>query len=134
MLCVGEKSRIQALERTQPVLPMGLGYIEGVTYDYFRHGTASPLAALNTANGQVVSRLRRQHRGQEFLAFLRQIDAHTPAGLALHLMVDNYATHKHARVKIWLARHPRFHIHSTPTYSSWLNQVQSWFALLTLSW
>ena len=131
VLCVDEKSQIQALERTQPLLPMGLGYVEGATHDYVRHGTATLFAALNVANGQVISRVRAQHRHQEFLDFLRQIDQQTPAELELHLIVDNYVTHKHGRVKSWLARHPRFHLHFTPTYSSWINQVERWFALIT---
>jgi putative transposase len=131
VLCVDEKSQIQALERTQPLLPMGLGYVEGVTHDYVRHGTTTLFAALNVANGQVISRVRPLHRHQEFLEFLKQIDQQTPADLDLHLIVDNYITHKHIKVKTWLARHPRFHLHFTPTYSSWLNQVERWFALIT---
>lgn len=131
VLCVDEKSQIQALERTQPVLPMGLGYVEGITHDYVRHGTTTLFAALNVANGQVITRVRPQHRHQEFLEFLRQIDRETPDGLALHLILDNYTTHKHAKVQSWLARHPRFHVHFTPTYSSWINQVERWFALIT---
>ena len=131
VLCVDEKSQIQALERTQPLLPMGLGYVEGVTHDYVRHGTTTLFAALNVANGQVISRVRPLHRHQEFLEFLRQIDKQTPVDLDLHLIVDNYVTHKHSKVKAWLARHPRFHMHFTPTYSSWLNQVERWFALIT---
>jgi putative transposase len=131
VLCVDEKSQIQALERTQPVLPMGLGYVEGITHDYVRHGTTTLFAALDVANGQVISRVRAQHRHQEFLDFLRQIDKQTPPEMDLHLIVDNYVTHKHAKVKAWLARHPRVHMHFTPTYSSWLNQVERWFALIT---
>ena len=131
VLCVDEKSQIQALERTQPVLPMGLGYVEGITHDYVRHGTTTLFAALDVANGQVISRVRAQHRHQEFLDFLRQIDKQTPPELDLHLIVDNYVTHKHTKVKTWLARHPRVHMHFTPTYSSWLNQVERWFALIT---
>ncbi len=131
VLCVDEKSQIQALERTQPLLPMGLGYVEGVTHDYVRHGTTTLFAALNVANGQVLSRVPAQHRHQEFLDFLRQIDAQTPPELDLHLIVDNYVTHKHSKVKAWLARHPQFHLHFTPTYSSWMNQVERWFALIT---
>lgn len=131
VLCVDEKSQIQALERTQPVLPMGLGYVEGVTHDYLRHGTTTLFAALNVANGQVISRVRPLHRHQEFLDFLRQIDKQTPPELDLHLIVDNYVTHKHSKVKAWLLKHPRFHLHFTPTYSSWLNQVERWFALIT---
>lgn len=131
VLCVDEKSQIQALERTQPVLPMGLGYVEGITHDYVRHGTTTLFAALDVANGQVISKVRAQHRHQVFLDFLRQIDKQTPAELDLHLIVDNYVTHKHAKVKVWLLRHLRFHLHFTPTYSSWLNQVARWFALIT---
>jgi len=131
VLCVDEKSQVQALERTQPLLPMGLGYVEGVTHDYVRHGTATLFAALNIANGQVIHRVRMRHRHQEFLDFLRQIDAQTPEGFDLHLVLDNYASHKHPKVRAWLARHPRFHLHFTPTYSSWLNQVERWFALIT---
>ncbi len=131
VLCVDEKSQIQALERTQPLLPMGMGYAEGVTHDYVRHGTTTLFAALNVANGEVISRARTHHRHQEFLDFLRQIDKQTPSELDLHLVCDNYATHKHAKVNAWLAKHPRFHLHFTPTYSSWLNQVERWFALIT---
>lgn len=131
VLCVDEKSQIQALERTQPVLPMGLGYVEGITHDYVRHGTTPLFAALNVANGQVITRVRPQHRHQKFLEFLRQIDRETPGGLDLHLILDNYTTHKHAKVQSWLARHPRFHVHFTPTYSSWINQVERWFALIS---
>lgn len=131
VLCVDEKSQIQALERTQPVLSMGLGYVEGITHDYVRHGTTTLFAALDVANGQVISRVRAQHRHQEFLDFLRQIDKQTPPEMDLHLIVDNYVTHKHAKVKAWLLRHPRVHMHFTPTYSSWLNQVERWFALIT---
>lgn len=111
VLCVDEKSQVQALERTQPMLPMGLGYVEGITHD------------------QLVRRPR--HRHQEFLAFLRHIEANVPEHLDIHLICDNYGTHKHVRVKAWLARRPRFHLHFTPTYSSWLNQVERWFALIT---
>jgi transposase len=131
VLCVDEKSQIQALERTQPVLPMGLGYAEGVTHDYFRHGTVTLFAALDIVTGGVISQCKPRHRHQEFLSFLKHLDASTPAELALHLIADNYATHKHPQVKAWLARHPRFHLHFTPTYSSWLNQVERWFGLIT---
>jgi putative transposase len=131
VLCVDEKSQCQALERTQPVLPMGLGYVEGVTHDYIRHGTTTLFAALDIANGSVLTQCKSQHRHQEFLSFLRHIDSSVPAHLDVHLICDNYATHKHARVRAWLARHPRFHLHFTPTYSSWLNQVERWFALIT---
>ena len=131
VLCVDEKSQIQALERTQPLLPMGLGYVEGVTHDYRRHGTTTLFAALNTATGQVLSQCRHRHRHQEYLDFLRQIDHNVPDQLDVHIIVDNYATHKHPRVKRWLAARPRFHIHFTPTYASWLNQVEIWFNRIT---
>ena len=131
VLCVDEKSQIQALERTQPILPMGLGYAEGVTHDYFRHGTVTLFAALDIVTGRVISQCKPRHRHQEFLSFLKHLDGNTPAAMDLHLIADNYATHKHPRVKAWLARHPRFHLHFTPTYSSWLNQVERWFGLIT---
>lgn len=132
VLCVDEKSQIQALERSQPLLPMGLGYVEGVTHDDVRHGISTLFAALNVANGRVISRVRTRHRHQEFLDFLRQIDQQTPEALDLHLIVDNCSTHKHAKVKTWLAKHPWFHLHFTPTYSSWLDQVERGFALITV--
>lgn len=131
VLCVDEKSQCQALERTQPVLPMGLGYVEGVTHDYVRHGTLTLFAALDVATGQVIERCRKAHRHQEFLYFLKQIDQNTPAQLDLHVILDNYATHKHAKIRRWLAKRPRFHLHFTPTYSSWLNQVERWFGIIT---
>ena len=131
VLCVDEKSQVQALERTQPVLPMGLGYVEGVTHDYYRHGTTTLFAALNVLDGAVITQCKPRHRHQEFVAFLNHLDHSVPADLEVHLIVDNYATHKHPRVKAWLARHRRFHIHFTPTYASWLNQVERWFALIT---
>jgi putative transposase len=131
VLCVDEKSQIQALERTQPILPMGLGYAEGVTHDYFRHGTVTLFAALDIVTGGVISQCKPRHRHQEFLSFLKHLDGNTPAAMELHLIADNYATHKHPQVKAWLARHPRFHLHFTPTYSSWLNQVERWFGLIT---
>jgi transposase len=131
VLCVDEKSQIQALERTQPVLPLGLGYVEGVTHDYFRHGTVTLFAALDIITGGVISQCKPRHRPQEFLSFLKHLDANTPAALTLHLIADNYATHKHPQVKAWLARHRRFHLHFTPTYSSWLKQVERWFGLIT---
>lgn len=111
VLCVDEKSQVQALERTQPLLPMGLGYVEGVTHDYIRHGTTTLFAALDIANGQVFTQCKPRHRHQEFLQFLRHIEASVPPHLDAHLIVDNYGTHKHARVKAWLARRPRFHVH-----------------------
>src|SRR5438093_1850006 len=131
VLCVDEKSQIQALERTQPMLPMGLGYVEGVTHDYRRHGTTTLFAALDTAKGTVLTRCRKRHRHQEYLDFLRQIDNNVPPELDVHVIVDNYATHKHPRVKRWLATRPRFHVHFTPTYASWLNQVEIWFNRIT---
>jgi len=131
VLCVDEKSQIQALNRTQPVLPMGLGYVEGVTHDYIRHGTTTLFAALDIATGTVFSECKPRHRHQEFLSFLRRLDAAIPDELDVHLIVDNYATHKHPKVRTWLAQRPRYHIHYTPTYSSWLNQVERWFALIT---
>ena len=131
VLCVDEKSQIQALERTQPMLPMGLGYVEGVTHDYVRHGTTTLFAALDVASGQVLAQCKRRHRHQEFLAFLRHIDRNVPTTLDVHLVVDNYATHKHAKVKAWLAKRPRYHLHYTPTYASWLNQVERWFGIIT---
>ena len=131
VLCVDEKSRTQALERTQPLLPLGLGYVEGVTHGYIRHGTTNLFAALDVATGQVIAQCKPRHRHQEFLSFLKHIDASVPPDLDLHLVVDNYSTHKHAKVKRWLAARPRYHIHFTPTYSSWLNQVEIWFNIIT---
>jgi putative transposase len=131
VLCVDEKSQVQALERTQPMLPMGLGYVEGVTHDYKRHGTTTLFAALNVLNGAVLAECKPRHRHQEFLSFLRAIDKAVPSELDIHVIVDNYATHKHARVKAWLARRPRWHMHFIPTYSSWLNQIERFFALIT---
>ena len=131
VLCVDEKSQIQALERTQPILPLGLGYIEGVTHDYYRHGTTTLFAALDVANGQVLAQCKRRHRHQEFLAFLRHVEANVPKHLDVHLVIDNYGTHKHPKVRAWLARRPRYHLHYTPTYASWLNQVERWFGLIS---
>ncbi len=109
VLCVDEKSQIQALERSQPLLPLGLGYLEGVTHDYKRHGTTTLFAALNTATGEIMTQCKPRHRHQEFLQFLRHIEDNVPRDLDVHLIVDNYSTHKHAKVKTWLARRPRFH-------------------------
>ena len=131
VLCVDEKSQIQALNRTQPLLPMGLGYVEGVTHNYVRHGTTTLFAALDIATGQVLTRCKRRHRHQEYLDFLKHVDANVPVDLDIHLVVDNYATHKHPGVKRWLAAHPRYQVHYTPTYASWLNQVEIWFNLIT---
>lgn len=131
VLCVDEKSQVQALQRTQPLPPMGLGYVEGITHDYIRHGTTTLFAALDVANGTVLTQCKPRHRHQEFLAFLRHIEANVPKNLDVHLICNNYSTHKHAKIKAWLARRPRFHLHFTPTYSSWLNQVERWFGLIT---
>ena len=131
VLCVDEKSQIQALDRTAPLLPLGLGYVEGVTHDYVRHGTTTLFAALDIATGRVLTKCKQRHRHQEFLQFLRHIEASVPNKLDVHLVVDNYATHKHESVRRWLAARPRFHIHYTPTYSSWLNQVEIWFNIIT---
>lgn len=131
VLCVDEKSQVQALERAQPLLPLGFGYVEGVTHDYKRHGTTTLFAALDVVTGTVIAECKPRHRHQEFLAFLRRIDRAVPADLDIHLIVDNYSTHKHAKVKAWLAARPRWHVHFTPTYSSWLNQVERFFSLIT---
>jgi putative transposase len=131
VLCGDEKSGMQALERTQPMLPLGLGYVEGVTHDYRRHGTTTLFAALDTANGKVLTQCRQRHRHQEYLGFLREIEKNVPKNWEVHVIVDNYATHKHLRVKRWFAARPRFHVHFTPTYASWLNQVEIWFNRIT---
>ena len=131
VLCVDEKSQIQALERTQPMLPTGLGYMEGFTHDYERHGTTTLFAALDIANGAVIAECKRRHRHQEYLSFLKRVDEAMPRTLDIHLVVDNYSTHKHPTVKRWLAMHERWHVHYVPTYSSWLNQVEIWFNLIT---
>ena len=131
VMCVDEKSQIQALDRTQPGLPLKKGRCGTMTHDYKRNGTATLFAALNVADGTVISMCDDRHRHQEWLPFLRVIDQVTPAGKALHLIADNYATHKHAKVQRWLKRHPRFHIHFTPTSSSWLNMVERFFRDLT---
>jgi putative transposase len=131
VLCVDEKSECQALERSQPSLPLGLGYVEGFTHDYLRHGTTTLFAALDIANGKVLTQCKKRHRHQEFLQFLRHIDANVPPDLDIHLIVDNYSPHKHEKVKLWLAQRPRYHLHFTPTYSSWLNQVETWFGIIT---
>ena len=131
VLCVDEKSQIQALDRTQPILPMMPGVPERRTHDYSRHGTTTLFAALNIATGKVIGELHRRHRSQEFLQFLRTIEGAVPKTLDVHLVMDNYGTHKTPTVKRWLARNPRFHVHFTPTSASWLNQVERWFATLT---
>ncbi|RKS04554.1 transposase [Nocardiopsis sp. Huas11] len=130
-LCVDEKSQIQALNRTQPVLPMMPGTPERATHDYVRAGVTSLFAALDTATGQVITSIHRRHRAIEFKKFLAKIDREVPADLQVHLILDNYATHKTAEVRRWLVRHPRFHLHFIPTSSSWLNLVERWFAEIT---
>jgi len=112
-------------------LPMGLGYVEGVTHDYVRHGTTTLFAALDIATGQVITRCKSRHRHQEYLSFIKHVNANVPQDLHIHLVVDNYSTHKHPTVKRWLAAHPRYQVHYTPTYSSWLNQVEIWFNIVT---
>jgi transposase len=131
VLCVDEKSQIQALDRSQPVLPMMPGMPERRTHDYYRHGITSLFAAFNIADGSVISELHRRHRAIEFKKFLVTIDKAVPVGLDVHLVCDNYATHNTAEIKTWLGKHPRFHVHFTPTGSSWMNQVERWFGLLT---
>lgn len=131
VLCVDEKSQIQALDRTQPGLPIKKGRCGTLTHDYKRNGTTTLFAALNMLDGTVIGSCAPRHRNGEFRAFLRQLDRATPAGLDLHLIVDNYGTHKHPKVQQWLAKHPRFHLHFTPTSSSWLNLVERWFRELT---
>ena len=131
VLSIDEKSQIQALDRTQPGLPMKKGRGETRTHDYKRHGTTTLFAALNVADGKVIGTCMDRHRHQEWLKFLRRIDEQTPADKQLHLIADNYATHKHPRVQSWLKRHPRFHMHFTPTSASWLNMVERFFRDLT---
>jgi transposase len=131
VFCVDEKSQIQALERTQPLLPMRPGIPARQTHDYARHGTTTLFAALSMLDGTVIGDCMPRHRHQEFIRFLQLIDVKAPADLALHLIVDNYGTHKHQRVQTWLKRHPRFHLHFIPTSSSWLNMVERWFGDIT---
>jgi transposase len=131
VLCVDEKSQIQALDRSQPVLPMMPGMPERRTHDYLRHGITSLFAAFNIADGTVISELHRRHRAIEFRKFLATIDKAVPADLDVHLVCDNYATHNTPEIRTWLARRPRFHVHFVPTGSSWMNQVERWFGLLT---
>jgi transposase len=131
VLCVDEKSQIQALDRMQPLLPMRPGQVERRTHDYSRHGTTSLFAALNVKTGQVLGTCQRRHRSIEFRRFLVQVDAATPADLDVHIVMDNYATHKTSLIRSWLASHPRYHVHFTPTGSSWLNLVERFFAALT---
>src|SRR5215468_8398470 len=131
VLCCDEKSQCQALERTQPGLPLGIGHLKTKTHDYVRHGTLTLFAALNYLDGKLITRIAKRHRHQEWLAFLKTIDRETPSDLDIHLIADNYATHKHGQVTTWLAKHPRFHMHFTPTSSSWLNLVERFFRDLT---
>ena len=131
VLCVDEKSQIQALDRTQPMLPLAPGIPERRTHDYERHGTTTLFAALDIATGRVIGETHRRHRSSEFLQFLRTVEANVPPVLDVHLVMDNYGTHKTDAIKNWLTRHPRFHVHFTPTSASWLNQVERWFATLT---
>jgi transposase len=131
VLCVDEKSQVQALSRSQPAFPMMPGMPERRTHDYVRHGTTSLFAAFNVADGTVISALHRRHRSAEFRRFLNKIDTEVPAHLDVHLICDNYGTHKSPTIKAWLQKHPRFHMHHTPTYSSWLNQVERFFAYVT---
>lgn len=131
VLCVDEKAQIQALDRTQPVLPMRPGQVERRTHDYTRHGTTSLFAALNVATGNVIGEFHQRHRAVEFRKFLDTVEAAVPAALDVHLILDNYGTHKTPRIRRWLARHPRYHVHFTPTGASWINLVERWFAALT---
>jgi transposase len=131
VLCVDEKSQIQALDRTQPGLPIKKGRCGTMTHDYIRNGTTTLFAALEMAEGKLIGTCMNRHRHQEWIKFLQLIDAQTPAGLALHLIADNYRTHKHPKVQRWLVKHPRFHIHFIPTSSSWLNLVERWFREIT---
>jgi transposase len=131
VFCVDEKSQIQALDRTQPLLPMRPGQVERGTHDYKRHGTTSLFAALELKTSRVIGQLHHRHRSQEFRQFLDVIEAQVPAGLDAHIIVDNYGTHKTAIIRKWFAKRPRFHVHFTPTYGSWINLVERWFAELT---
>ena len=131
VLCVDEKSQIQALDRTQPMLPLAPGMPERRTHDYVRHGTTTLFAALDVATGRVIGETHRRHRSSEFLKFLRTIEANVPAELDIHLVMDNYGTHKTPTIRRWLAARPRFQVHFTPTSASWINQVERWFATLT---
>ena len=131
VLCVDEKSQIQALDRTQPLLPLSFGVAERRSHDYVRYGTTTLFAALDLATGKVIGELHRRHRSSEFLKFLRTIEQSVPPELDIHLVMDNYGTHKSPTVKAWFARHPRYHLHFTPTSGSWLNLVERWFAILS---
>lgn len=131
VICVDEKSQIQALDRTQPMLPLRPGQVERRTHDYERHGTTSLFAALELKTSRVIGQLHRRHRSQEFRRFLNTIEANVPADLDVHIVMDNYGTHKTAIIRNWFAKRPRFHVHFTPTYGSWLNLVERWFAEIT---
>src|SRR2546427_7184337 len=131
VLCVDEKSQIQALDRTAPLLPLRPGQLERRTHDYKRHGTTSLFTALELKTSRVIAQLHRRHRSSEFRQFLDVIEAHVPTGLEAHIIVDNYGTHKTAIIRKWFAKRPRFHIHFTPTYGSWINLVERWFAAIT---
>lgn len=131
VLCCDEKSQCQALERTQPGLPLGIGHIRTKTHDYTRHGTITLFAALSYLDGKIISRTAAKHTNKEWLAFLKQIDKESPPELEIHLISDNYATHKHPTIKNWLKKHPRFHQHFTPTSSSWMNMVERFFKDIT---
>ena len=131
VFCVDEKSQIQALDRTQPMLPMRPGQLERRTHDYKRHGTTSLFAALELKTSRVIGRLHRRHRSQEFRRFLDAIEANVPAGLDVHIVMDNYGTHKTEIIRKWFAKRPHFHVHFTPTYGSWINLVERWFAEIT---
>ena len=131
VLAADEKSHIQALDRTQPLLPMRPSQVERRTHDYIRHGTTTLFATLDVKTGRVIGQVHRRHRAKEFLTFLKCIDANVPQELDLHLILDNYGTHKTPMIKRWLLRHPRFHLHFTPTHASWMNLVESWFSVFT---
>ena len=131
VLCCDEKSQCQALERTQPGLPLGIGHVRTRTHDYIRHGTITLFAALNYLDGKIIARTEKQHTHVEWLRFLKQIDRETPKHLVVHLIADNYGTHKHEKVRAWQNKHPRFKVHFTPTSSSWMNLVERFFGELT---
>jgi transposase len=131
VLCVDEKSQIQALDRTQPLLPMGAGIVARHTHDYVRHGTTSLFAALDAKTGKIIGQVHRRHRAEEFKQFLNAIESQVPSDLEIHLVLDNLSTHKTPAIQRWLLKHPRFHLHFTPTSASWLNLVERWFGLLT---
>ena len=131
VFCVDEKPQIQALDRTQPLLPMRPGQVERRTHDYDRHGTTTLFAALNAKTSEVITQFHQRHRSAQFREFLDLIETHVPRGLDVHIIMDNYSTHKTALIRNWFAKRPRFHMHYTPTYGSWMSLVERWFALLT---